>query len=188
MTKFTLDNIETRFLFLEEISEADLQNIINLRRFKSNNHLSPISPSLEEQISYYNSYKIKRSENAEIYYKIIDKNNISDMAGLVRLTEINTPSKFSWESLIVADGAPPYIALDAMITIYRLGFEILEKTICGPWTIPIDAKNVYALHKKVGMAEEMSRDESYYHMIVTKESFNGRSNFFKKIGYGIFNL
>lgn len=188
MISNTLGNIETKFIFLKEICEADLQDIINLRRFKSNNHLSPISDSINQQIDYYNTYKIKSSENSEIYYKILDKSSPTTMAGLVRLTEINNPNKFSWESLIVADGAPPYTSLDAMMTIYRIGFEKLDRPICGPWTIPIKAKNVYGLHAKVGMAEEVSRDDNHYHMIVTKESFNRRFNFFKKIGYGLYNL
>ncbi len=186
--KNNLNNIETKFIFLKEINETDLQDIINLRQFKSNNHLTPISPSLDAQLEYFKEYKIRRSKNSEIYYKIIDKSNLSKISGLVRLTEISNPNKFSWESLIVADGAPPYVSLDAMITIYRIGFEALNKTICGPWTIPINAKNVYSLHSKVGMAEEISRDESYYKMIVTREAFNRRFHFFKKIGFGLYNL
>ncbi len=183
-----LNNVETKFIFLKEINEADLQDIINLRQLKSNNYLTPISPCLDAQLIYFKEYKTRRAKNSEIYYKIIDKSKLSQISGLVRLTEISNPNKFSWESLIVADGAPPYVSLDAMITIYRIGFETLNKTICGPWTIPINAKNVYSLHSKVGMAEEISRDESFYNMIVTKEAFNRRFQFFKKIGYGLYNL
>lgn len=184
----TLNNIETQFIFLKEICETDLQAIIDLRRYKSNNHLTPISSSIEDQIAYYNIYKIKRSENSEIYYKILDKNHSSNVVGLVRLTEINHTSKFSWESLIVADGAPPFISLDAMMTIYRIGFEKLGRDFCGPWTIPIDAKNIRSLHEKVGMAQEVRKDEKYYYMVVTKESFKRRYDFFRKIGYGVYNL
>ena len=183
-----LNNIETKFIFLKEISEADLQDIINLRQFRVNNHLTPISPSLDAQVAYFKEYKIRSSKNSEIYYKIIDKNNLSQISGLVRLTEINNPNKFSWESFIVADGVPPYVSLDAMITIYRIGFEKLNRSICGPWTIPINAKNVYSLHAKVGMAEEVAKDGHYYSMIVTKEAFNRRFHFLKKIGYGLYNI
>ena len=51
-----LNNIETKFIFLKEISEADLQDIINLRQFRVNNHLTPISPSLDEQVDYFKEY------------------------------------------------------------------------------------------------------------------------------------
>jgi len=182
-----LIHIETQFIFLKEICETDLQDIIDLRRSKSNNHLTPISPSIGDQIDYYNIYKTKRSENSEIYYKILNKNHPSDLVGLVRLTEINHLNKFSWESLIVADGAPPYVSLDAMMTIYRIGFEKLDRDFCGPWTIPINAKNVRLLHEKVGMAQEVRRDENHYYMIVTKENFKRRYDFFRKIGYGVYN-
>jgi hypothetical protein len=183
-----LSIIETKFLILKEITEVDLQDIINLRRSRSNNHLSPVSSNLNDQIAYYEKYKRRRAENSEIYYKIIDKCNPSPIAGLVRLTEINDPIKFSWESLIVADGVAPYTALDAMMTIYRIGFETLHKKTCGPWTVPIDAKNVYSLHKKVGMASEVGKDEKFYYMAVEKKDFLARYSFFKKMGFGLYNL
>lgn len=184
----TLNNIETQFIILKEICETDLQDIIDLRQFKSNNYLTPISASIEAQKAYYYGYQRKRSENSEIYYKILDKNDPVSMVGLVRLTEINHPNKFSWESLIVADGTPPFISLDAMMTIYRIGFEKLGRDICGPWTIPVNAKNVRSLHEKVGMAQEVQRDENYFYMVVTKENFKRRYDFFRKIGYGIYNI
>ena len=181
-----LSLVETKHLILKEITEVDLNDIINLRRLRSNNHLSPISSNLSDQIIYYKKYKIRRAENSEIYYKIIEKGNLSAMAGLVRLTEINNPIKFSWESLIVADGVAPYTSLDAMMTIYRIGFETLHKEICGPWTIPIDAKHLYNLHTKVGMASEINRDEKFYYMVVKKQDFLNRYSFFKKIGFGLY--
>ncbi len=75
--EINLNNIETKFIFLKEINETDLQDIINLRQFKLNNHLTPISPSLDAQLEYFKEYKIRRSKNSEIYYKIIDKSNLS---------------------------------------------------------------------------------------------------------------
>ena len=183
-----LQKIETKHIFLEEINEGDLYGIIELRTLKLNNYLSPITTSIENQLEYFNKYKIKRLREGELYYKILDKKDLSKITGLVRLTEINNPEKFSWESLIIADGSPPYISLDAMMTIYRIGFEILDKEICGPWTIPIDAKNVYSLHKKVGMASEIECDSNYYYMVVTKPNFLKRYDFFRKMGYGLYNL
>ncbi len=183
-----LSNIETKHIILKEITKADLKDIINLRRLRSNNHLSPISSSLSDQIAYYKKYKIRRAENSEIYYKIIDKSNLSAMAGLVRLTEVHDPIKFSWESLIMADGVAPHTSLDAMMTIYRIGFESLQKEICGPWTIPVDAKHIYSLHKKVGMVYEINRDDKFHYMVVRKQDFFNRYAFFKKIGYGLYTI
>lgn len=183
-----LSIVETKFLILKEITKVDLKDIINLRQSRSNNHLSPISSNLNDQLSYYDEYKRRRAENSEIYYKIIDKSNSSTMAGLVRLTKINDLNKFSWESLIVADGVAPYVSLDTMMTIYRIGFETLLKETCGPWTTPIDAKNVYGLHKKVGMASEVSKDEKFYYMVVKKQDFLVRYSFFKKLGFGLYNF
>jgi len=183
-----LSLIETNHIILKEISDMDLQDIINLRRFKTNNHLSPINSNLIDQINYYKIYKKKRYENSEIYYKIADKKNPNTTVGLVRLTEVNSPVKFSWESLIVADGVAPYIALDAMMSIYRIGFEKLKRDICGPWTIPINAKNVYNLHLKIGMASEVKRDEDSHYMAVQSEDFFNRFPFYKKIGYGLYRI
>ena len=183
-----LTEIETKYLILRGIKESDLQDLISLRLLKKNNHLTPISPLLEDQLNYYQSYKKKMALGSEIYYKILDKKNPFELIGLVRLTEINSPNKFSWESFIVSDSAPPYIPLDAMMTIYRIGFEKLNKNICGPWTTPINAEKVINLHKKIGMAKEVSQDDHYHHMIVTKEAFFQRYGFFKKIGYGLYSI
>jgi hypothetical protein len=184
----SLSTIQTKYIKLKEIDQFDLEDIIKLRTSKSNNHLSIISSSIDDQRSYYESYRMKRSIGAEIYYKIIDKNKPQKMSGLVRLTEIDNTKKFSWESLIVADGAAPYTSLDAIITIYRVGFEELQREVCGPWTIPIKAKNVYNLHVKIGMAEELSQDQKFYHMIVKKQRFLDKFEFFRKLGFGLYKF
>jgi len=183
-----LSKIDTKYLILEEISEADLYGIIDLRTKKKDNHLTPINASIDAQLEYFNKYKIRRANGIEVYYKIINKAQPKIITGLVRLTEISTPDKFSWESLIVVDGSPPYISLDAMMTIYRIGFERLDKKSCGPWTIPINANTVLNLHKKVGMASEISRDNEAYYMVVSREAFLKRYDFFRKLGYGLYNI
>lgn len=183
-----LVDLETKYFYLQEIELYDLQSVINLRLNKKNNFLSPISSSIDDQRYYYQDYKQKRLKNSEIYFKVTEKKNAKKIIGLVRLTEIDQLEKFSWESLIISDEAPPYASLDVIFSIYKIGFEILKKNVCGPWEIPIKAQHVYRLHKKMGMAIEINKNNNFYNMIVTKDSYDRKAEFYKKLGYGDLKL
>ncbi len=183
-----LTKITTRHSLLQEIKESDLPSLIHLRSNREGNFLNPIAPTIESQISYFNLYKELRAQRTEIYYKIADINSPFQMIGLVRLTELNSAEMFSWESFILEETAAPHIALDVMMTLYRLGFEKLGRLCCGPWTVPIQATQIYRLHAKVAMTEIISADEKYFYMSVSRTKFFEKYPFFKRLGYGLYDL
>ena len=77
--------------------------------------------------------------------------------------------------------------IDAIFTMYEIGFTIFNKEICGPWIVPINGEKIFQLHKKMAIATEVMKNTESHFFIVTKDSFLKRRNFFKKIGFGINN-
>ena len=183
-----LTKITTRHSLLQEIKESDLTSLIQLRTNRRDSYLNPIAPTIESQISYFKLYKELRAQRSEIYYKIADINSPFQMIGLVRLTELHSAEMFSWESFILEDTVAPYIALDVMMTLYRLGFEKLGRLCCGPWTVPIQATQICRLHTKVAMADIISTDENYFYMSVSRAKFFEKYPFFKRLGYGLYDF
>jgi hypothetical protein len=179
-----LRRIETGHCIFEEIQKEDSEPIINLRMQRPNNHLKILDGSVDSQNNYYERYLFLRNDGSEIYYKIFEKSQRKEIAGLVRVTELQNLDRFSWESLIFAERAPPHLILDAIVSVYKIGFEILNRQICGPWGIPLGAEKIYRLHKKIGIAEEVSRDSEYISMKASREGYQARRDFFSKLGYG----
>jgi hypothetical protein len=180
--------IETGYCIFEEIQREDSEPIMNLRMQRPNNHLKILDGSIDSQSKYYERYLALRNEGLEVYYKIFDRSRRKEIAGLVRVTELQDLDRFSWESLIFAESAPPHLILDAIVSVYKIGFEILNRQTCGPWGIPLGAEKIYRLHKKIGIAEEVSRDSEYINMKASREGYQNRRNFFSKLGYGQFKF
>ena len=65
---------ETNFSILEEISEDDLQDIINIRTNKNNSVLHPISNKLTEQLAYFENYQKTKKLTGKYITKYTKKN------------------------------------------------------------------------------------------------------------------
>jgi hypothetical protein len=178
---------ETNFSILEEISEDDLQDIINIRTNKNNSVLHPISNKLTEQLAYFENYQKTKKINGEIYYKIYEKKFPKIKCGFVRITQLNNNHSFSWESFILNDDVSPHISYDVMISIYSIGFDFFKKKLCGPWNVPNRAMNIMKFHEFTGMAEIVSKNEQFTCYEVTSSSYEARIDFFKKRKLGIIN-
>ena len=176
---------ETNFSVLEEITEKDLQDIINIRTNKINSALHPISNNLNEQLAYFENYQNTKKINGEIYYKIYEKKFPDVKCGFVRITQLNNNQNFSWESFILKDNVSPHISYDVMISIYSIGFDFFKKNICGPWNVPNKAINIMKFHELTGMAEIASKNEQFTRYEVTRDSYEARKDYFKMRKLGI---
>ena len=176
---------ETNFSILEEISEKDLEDIINIRTNRINSVLHPISNNLTDQLTYFENYQNTKKINGEIYYKIYEKKLPDIKCGFVRITQLNSNHNFSWESFILKDNVSPHISYDVMISIYSIGFDFFKKKICGPWIVPNRAINIMKFHEFTGMAEIVSKNDQFTYYKVSSASYEARIDFFKKRKLGV---
>ena len=177
-------NIKTKFCSYKPIELSDCKEIIRIRSSRNDSVLNTIDPSLSNQEAYFKSYHERFIKQHEFYFKIsLPNEKISQ--GLVRLTELDQVYRFNFQSLILTKNAPPFMAIDAIFTMYELGFERFNRDICGPWVVPKGGEKIRQLHKKMAIATEVMANDQYYFFIVTKDSFMSRKNYFKKLGFGV---
>jgi hypothetical protein len=176
---------ETNFSVLEEISEKDLEDVINIRTNKIKSVLHPISNKLSDQLAYFENYQKTKKNNGEIYYKIYEKKFPDIKCGFVRITQLNNNLNFSWESFILKDNVSPHISYDVMISIYSIGFDFFKKKICGPWNVPSKAVNIIKFHELTGMAKIVSKNDQFSCFEVTRSSYYDRIDFFRNRKLGI---
>jgi hypothetical protein len=179
-----LQYVQSRFLELHPIIREDIPFIYDLRTQTPNNFLNPISSDIAEQYAYYEKYLEKYNRGSEIYYKILDKAK-KRYCGVVRLTEIDEAHVFNWQSLVVAKDSSPQIGIDIMLVIYSLGFENLNRSICGPWPVDLRFKEIFSIHKFIGMTDLQGQDENFASLVVTKERFLEKIGMFRARGLGV---
>ena len=176
--------INTQYSMLEELEEKDLPRLIEIRTKHKNSVLHKITNSIEDQKKYFRLYKNRLAAGDEVYYKIREKKTPENISGLVRITELTKNEKFSWESFILEKNTNPLIAYDVMLTIFSIGFEVYQKSICGPWDVPKEASNIILFHKNAGISEVVGEDAFYFKMQAESNSFFDRINYFRNRGIG----
>ncbi len=179
-----LMHVQSRFLELHPIAKEDVPFIYDLRTQTSKNYLNPISPNIQDQYLYFEKYLERFREGIEIYYKILDKQK-NKFCGVVRLTEIDKKDIFNWQSLVIAKGCSPQIGIDIMLVIYSLGFELLNRNVCGPWPVDVRFKEIFQIHNYIGMVEQANEDERFIDLRVTRDRFLQRIGMFRTRGFGV---
>lgn len=174
----------SKFCIYTPIELSDSKSILEIRTERKDSALKKINFSIANQDLYYKSYYEKFVKNQEIYFKISLVNDKTPV-GLVRITELNEEYRFNYHSLIFKINTPPFMPIDAIFSMYQLGFDLYNKDICGPWPVPKIAKKVYQLHKKMGIATEVMSNKEFFFFVVTKDKFNARKSYFKKLGFGL---
>ena len=177
-------NIETGYCLFSPITEDDVSMIIDIRTNNSQSVLNKISTSRTKQKQYVELYMQRFSENKEIYFKITEKGK-TQPSGLIRVTELDEECRFNLQSLIFREKCAPFMPIDAIFTMYEMGFEKLKKEICGPLLVPKEGKKVYQLHKKMDIATEVVGTEKNYYFVATMKKFAERKYFFKNLGFGL---
>jgi hypothetical protein len=178
--KIDINEINTWFSILKEVDETDAAQITRIRNSREDSYLTRITSDPSDQAKYLASYRERRKSDDERYYKIFDKSKSIDPMGLVRITAMSTPLKFSWESFITVPEAHSTLALDVMLTIYAIGFITLNKSVCGPWKIPRAGEKILRFHISVGMAKKIDEDDESHIMLVDKKDFLEKYPFYRK--------
>jgi hypothetical protein len=79
----------------------------------------------------------------------------------------------------------PVLAIDATVAIYAVGFEFLDKEICGPFSVKDDVPRVRRSHTMINMTEVISADSGVEHLIVTRDRFTVRYPYFNSRRLGV---
>tara|TARA_B100000767_G_scaffold56495_2_gene52107 strand:+ start:1579 stop:2184 length:606 start_codon:yes stop_codon:yes gene_type:complete len=187
---FNSSKLSSKLVNFEKIkfdSESDAALIVKLRGRSKTNYLKVGSSSVSDQLKYLENYNSNFLKKKEIYYKIFDKNkNIHN--GLVRITELNNKKKFNWESLVFAEDCTPMAPIDVMMCVYKIGFDFLDRDVCGPWAVDKKYNKMMKIHDFCKMySHNRKNDESYHWIHVEKKDFYKEIDHFYSLGLGLIN-
>lgn len=173
-----------RLALIDPNSEQDASFVIELRNRKLNNYLRVSNITLNDQMNYFRKYQLDFERGEQIYYKIFDVSN-NTFNGIVRFTELNKVGKFCYESMVVKEDISPVVPTDVVLSIYKIGFEKLDKKICGPF--PVSKKNTRVLkwHKKLGMTEVINEDNEYFYLEISSKNYFNNIQKYNKLGLGL---
>ena len=176
--------IKGNFVHLYHVGKEDAEFILKLRtEDRKDNFLMKTDNNLESQQDYINKYLEKFKQQEEIYFKIFDVKK-GQFSGVVRLTDIQSSKYFGWESAVLDKSSSPNLFIDLMLIIYKVGFDILARETCGPWKVKKEFKKMMKIHKIIGMTEVLKEDNNFYELIVKKENYTQKIDYYNKRGLG----
>lgn len=138
----------------------DAEFICGLRADPSlNRHLSPTSPSVDDQRAWIARYKADEQQGRQCYY-VIRRTDDSTRCGVVRLYDIGQ-GRFTWGSWILGANKPDKAALESAVMVYRIGFDALalERAV---FDVRNDNGHVLEFHRRFGASETGRDDENTY--------------------------
>ena len=182
-TIFNTKKISGNFCEFVPVSISDAEFIFNLRTKRKDSFLKPTQGTALDQTRYLEKYLEELPKKEQIYYKIIDTKTKKG-SGVLRITELEKKEIFNWQSFVVKEDASPNVALDAMLMVYRIGFEYLERNKCGPWEVDKNFEKMIKIHNFLKMAKIIGEDDKYFLFAVTKEDYKNNIGRFLKMGYG----
>lgn len=177
--------IKGKFTHLYHVDINDANLILKLRtEERDDNHLMSTEKSLHKQKEYLVNYKKRFELQEEIYYKVYDVQK-KQFLGFVRLTRIQSKDSFSWESAVLDKSSSPNLFLDLMLVIFKIGFDYLDRDVCGPWKVKKQFKKMMRIHEIVGMTETIMESEDFYEVLVKKENYKSKIDGFNRKNIGI---
>lgn len=181
---FNAKIITGNFCHLHQIKLQDAELIFDLRTKRSkDNYLKITNGDVSDQKKYLEKYLERFNNHEEIYYKIFDIKN-KQFSGVVRITELNKTLVFNWQSLVVFEFVNPNIVIDAILMIYRIGFDFLNRNICGKWEVDKNFIKMIKINKIMNMAKIVGENEKYFLFEVKKFDFVENYPRYKKMGFG----
>jgi RimJ/RimL family protein N-acetyltransferase len=113
-----INNIAKHICF-RLVDSSDAEFILSLRLDpEKNQYLSATKDDIGAQRTWIQEYK-EREKNKQEYYFIIESND-SEKLGTIRLYDFLTDS-FCWGSWLMKHDAPPYAAVESVLSIYEIG-------------------------------------------------------------------
>lgn len=163
--------INGRTLRLRDVSIDDAAFILKLRLDSvKSQYLSPVSPSLDDQISWIEKYK---DRNDQAYFIIEHEGS---RVGTVRIYDANDDS-FCWGSWILTDDAPIHSAIESALIVYSYSLNYLGFD-CSHFDVRKDNLKVYRFHEKFG-AIKVGEDKLNYFYIINSSAIE---NSLKRFG------
>ena len=176
-------NIRSGLISMRPVVETDAKLIYDLRHSQRGKWLKPTSEDIRDQEQFISDYLTRFEKKDEVYYVIGDLCTGREV-GVTRITNLNSAELFGWESLITFEIASPGVAIDTIFLIYKIGFQLLGKKICGPWGVQKDNSRVNRLHQMMSIAEKVSEDNEHFYYLVSSQSFVARQKYFESRGFG----
>ncbi len=166
---FAANPIKGAFCELHHVDVNDAQLIYDLRTNRKDSFLKATGGTAQDQKKYIEGYLQRFKNREEIYYKILDLKT-QKFSGILRITELNDEKVFNWQSFVVSETTSPNVPIDAMLMVYRIGFEFLERETCGPWLVDKEFIKMIKIHDFIKMAKIVGEEGEKYHLFAVKKS------------------
>lgn len=119
-----------------------------------------------------------------MYYLLKDRQS-NKQIGLVRLTRINHFDEFSWDSFILSQDAKPFLAIDAYVAVFEIGFTILKRKRCGPFPVLKSNGHIQQLHRVMDICVPLPLTSGEYILyIATYENYLRVRETYRRRGFG----
>jgi hypothetical protein len=181
-----MDVITARFFNARYVTPADARFLLDLRLARGE-FLHPTANDLSAQVEYLKRSIELRHEREEAYLVIESKDRIP--IGCFRLTELSNESTMNYQSLVIAEGQSPNLAINVNFCVFQLAFDWLAKTLVGPFYVIKENERVLGLFQAMGIAERgesiFVEGKEYLKLTATRETYRAREQFYKAMGFGI---
>ena len=188
---FNSPKLFSKFVHFKKIkfdSKSDADLIVKLRGRSKSNYLKAGASNISNQLKYLENYNSNFLKKKEIYYKIFDINKNS-YNGVVRITELYDQKKFNYESLVFEEGCTPMAPIDVIMCIYKIGFDFLDRDICGPWSVDKKFNKMMKIHDFFKMYKLTTKKDKNYHWIyIEKKAFYREIDRLNSMGLGSVNF
>lgn len=161
--------IEGKIINLRLVKEEDADFILKLRNDKElSKFISPTNISLEEQIEWIKSYKIRENKNKEFYFIVENKEKVC--CGTVRIYNIDFKmAEGIWGSFILDKIRPDGASNEVMELSLKFAFENLK---LEKLYLDVRKENYKAIHiyEKNGFIR-LTEDKLNLYYIIEKASY-----------------
>lgn len=165
------------------VEHNDAQIIYDWRKSDRARCLNVIPDDVKEQYSYIERSLEKFRKGIEIYVIVEDIG--SKPVGCFRITDFNEGKRLNYQSILFIDNIDPNIPINVIFSTYQLCFEMLGRTLLGPFQVAKQNTRVLKLHRLMPLSKETVLNNGFIEFEVTTESFFLKRQFFTKMGFGI---
>lgn len=178
--------IKGNFCHLYPVEISDAKFIYDLRTQEGGAFLKKIGPTVNDQKLYLKKYMNNYTLKKEIYFKLLDcKTN--KFVGVTRFCELDTETKFGFESGIMLKNCAPNIYLDAMFIIFKIGFDLLGRQVSGPWYVDNRNTRMINFHQKIGIAKLVKKEKFFTIFEANSKDYFSKVSRYEKLNLGIIN-
>lgn len=169
-----------RHLQLREALPGDAEFTYRLRNDDPRELLDPLKGTVADQQRYI----VNSRANPDETLWIISQAQDSKPIGMVRWTHLNDSDKMGWESLLIHHDAPPAVGIDIMVTTYAYCFRVLQRSVLGPWRVPVWNTQMHTMHERMGFARIVEDDSGMVWYAVDKPTFDEQWLKWRARGFG----